>query len=107
MIKISLDLDFFKKRHSSNLKLLSHLISANPLIIAYYGNQQILQNDTIYNRHDIPAISIKSLKNILTGKIPIVKFTHRGGVFVRISPSSLKNGRMNLNLNNINLNLLV
>lgn len=98
MIKVVLDLDLFKRHHSLQIQLISGLISAFPMLIGYYGNGNKLKNNTIYHRHGIPGISPYSLKKLILEKIPFVRFSNRGGIFVNISSIALMKSRKNRNI---------
>ncbi|MFX0086365.1 MAG: helix-turn-helix domain-containing protein [Candidatus Hodarchaeota archaeon] len=93
--KVVVDLDFFKKQTSIELQLISKLISGFPLLIALYADRKNIEEETLYRRHDISAVSLNTLKKYLQfegGKksAKISKFTSRGGVYVNLSKEKFK-----------------
>ncbi len=103
IIKVLVDLDLFKKQTSVDLQLISKLISGFPLIVAHSTAGKNIKGATLYRRHDVSAISIKTLqmflqyeKGLTSSKIS--KFTHRGGVFVNLSKEKFKERRKQLQL---------
>ncbi|MHA2223951.1 MAG: helix-turn-helix domain-containing protein [Candidatus Hodarchaeales archaeon] len=101
--KVLTDLDFFKKRTSIELQLISKLISGFPLLVAHSATGKNIEEATLYRRHDVSAISIKTLQLFLqyergleTKKIS--KFAHRGGVLVNLSKERFKERRRRLKL---------
>jgi putative transcriptional regulator len=101
--KVVIDLDFFKKQNSIDLQLISKLISGFPLLISHSATQKQIKKGTLYRRHNISAISLKTLqmflqyeKGLETAKIS--KFTHRGGIYVNLSKEEFKTRRSQLQL---------
>ena len=103
IIKVLVDLDLFKKQTSVDLQLISKLISGFPLIVAHSAAGKNIKGATLYRRHDVSAISIKTLKMFLQyeqglASSRISKFSHRGGVFVNLSKEKFKERRKQLQL---------
>ncbi|MFW9906475.1 MAG: helix-turn-helix domain-containing protein [Candidatus Thorarchaeota archaeon] len=102
--KVVVDLDFFKKQNSIDLQLISKLISGFPLLISQLATQKHIEKGTLYRRHNISAISLKTLQMFLQYEkglesAKISKFTHRGGVYVNLSKEEFKTRRRQLELN--------
>ncbi len=96
--KVVVDLDFFKKETSIELQLISKLISGFPLLIGHYADRKYIEEETLYRRHDISAISLNTLKRYLqfergTKSAKITKFTRRGGIYVNLSKEKFKEQR--------------
>ncbi len=96
--KIVVDLDLFKKNTSIELQLISKLISGFPLLVAHSTDGKNIEEETLYRRHQISAVSLKTLKKFFEfegGKSSarISKFTHRGGVYVNLSKERFKERR--------------
>ncbi|MHA1213895.1 MAG: helix-turn-helix domain-containing protein [Candidatus Hodarchaeales archaeon] len=101
--KVVVDLDFFKKQVSLQLQLISRLISGFPLLISQKSSGKDINDLTLYRRHDVPAITIETLKKFLLEepdlKNPkISRFAHRGGIYVNISKRRLRQRREELDL---------
>ncbi|MFX1516024.1 MAG: helix-turn-helix domain-containing protein [Promethearchaeota archaeon] len=101
--KVVVDLDFFKRQTSIDLQLISKLISGVPLIISHTATQKHIKKGTLYRRHNISAISLKTLQMFLQYEkglesARISKFTHRGGIYVNLSKEKFKERRSQLQL---------
>ena len=101
--KVVVDLDFFKKQNSIDLQLISKLISGFPLLISHSATQKHIKKGTLYRRHNVSAISLKTLQMFLQYEkglesAKISKFTHRGGVYVNLSKEEFKTRRRQLQL---------
>ena len=85
-------LDTFKTYHSNQMLTLSKFVGAIPLLIANcYKNKQYLRDETLYIRHDINAINLKTLKNLLENNISPYKIAMRGSsVSVKLDGTKLK-----------------
>ncbi|MHA1974977.1 MAG: helix-turn-helix domain-containing protein [Candidatus Hodarchaeales archaeon] len=101
--KVVIDLDFFKKQVSLQLQLISRLISGFPLLISQKSSGKDINDLTLYRRHDVPAITIETLKRFLHEEPnldhpKISRFAHRGGIYVNISKRKLRQRREELDL---------
>lgn len=101
--KVLVDLDLFKKQTSIELQLISKLISGFPLLVAHSAAGKDIETATLYRRHNVSAISIKTLQLFLQydkglDSAKISKFAHRGGVFVNLSKEKFKARRKRLEL---------
>ncbi|MHA2306961.1 MAG: hypothetical protein ACXACU_16400 [Candidatus Hodarchaeales archaeon] len=97
--KIVVDLDLFKKQTSIELQLISKLVSGFPLLVAHSADGKNIEEETLYRRHQISAVTLKTLKKFFqfeSGKSSagITKFTHRGGVYVNLSKDKFKEQRL-------------
>ena len=84
-------LDNFKTQHSAQIQALSKFIGAIPLLIAdCYKNNQFLRDETLYLRHNINAINLKTLQNLLEHNISPYKIAMRGSsVSIKLNGSKL------------------
>lgn len=72
-------LDNFKTQHSTQMRSLSRFVGAIPLLVANcYKNNQLLRDETLYIRHQINAINLHTLKNLLENNISPYKIAVRG-----------------------------
>ncbi len=93
--KVVVDLDLFKKQTSIELQLISKLISGFPLLVAHSADGKNIEEETLYRRHEVSAVSLKTLSKYLqfergTKSAKISNFAHRGGVYVNLSKEKLK-----------------
>jgi len=92
IIRVLAELDYFKKNTAIDLKLISKLMNANPLLIAHTATGKEIEDATLYRRHNVPAISLKTLQLFLQKKSPenpfkLERFAYRGGIHVYLSLS--------------------
>lgn len=87
LTKVLKNLDNFKIQHSKEMELLSKLLGAAPLLIAqYYKNRYQMQDELVYNRHNINAINLQTLKKLLNDQISPHKIAVRGSRYsIRIN----------------------
>lgn len=80
LTKVISQLASVRVQHTAEMKLLARLLQATPLLIAQYykSNQTVLHPDTVYNRHSINAINVKTLENLLRRGISPHKIASRG-----------------------------
>ena len=73
------------------MRTLSKFIGAIPLLIATcYKNNQYLRDETLYLRHEINAINLNTLKNLLENHIAPYKIAMRGSsVSIKLSGTKL------------------
>jgi putative transcriptional regulator len=101
--KVLVDLDLFKKQTSIDLQLISKLISGFPLLISHSATKKHIKKGTLYRRHNISAISLRTLQMFLQYErglesAKISRFAHRGGVYVNLSKEKFKTRRKQLQL---------
>ncbi|MFW9996288.1 MAG: helix-turn-helix domain-containing protein [Candidatus Odinarchaeota archaeon] len=73
-------LDSFKYGHGMELRLISDVVSASPVIVA----NKKLNDDAVYNRHGIPGINLTTLTRLLHhGLLPHI-ISRRGGFYHQI-----------------------
>lgn len=92
LTKVLKNLDNFKLQHSKEMELFSKLIGATPLLIAqFYQNHHTLQDNLLYNRHKINAITLKTLRNLLQNNVSPHKIAVRGSKYnnIRINTKKL------------------
>ncbi|MHA1168348.1 MAG: helix-turn-helix domain-containing protein [Candidatus Hodarchaeales archaeon] len=78
--KTCTNLDSFKQKHGLELRLISEIVTASPLLVA----NRDLRDDAIYSRYGIPGLNFPTLKRILHGdRLPQI-ISKRGGFYHRI-----------------------
>ena len=104
IIRVLSELDLFKKHSSIELQLITQLIQGNPLLIAKFANGKTISYATLYRRHNVPAISLPTLRMFLK-KSPskksfnVTKFAYRGGIYVNLSSDRFLKRRSQLEQN--------
>jgi len=87
-----------RKQAVSELKLISHHLTASPIIIALNNSGGRMGDDAIYTRHGVSAITNKTLLDAVTNnRFPIVE-AKPGGFYVQLDGESIRINRRMLNL---------
>jgi putative transcriptional regulator len=90
MLKFLLNLDSFSEASAVDMKVLSSLLSAYPLLIGVRTRNFNLQDDVLYGRYGINAVTMNTFFNIFSqGVYPSVN-SSRGGFYVKIDGEKLK-----------------
>ncbi|MGQ9565151.1 MAG: transcriptional regulator [Candidatus Bathyarchaeales archaeon] len=85
-------------RDALELKMLSKHLSAVPLLIGEKTHHKPMEDDTIYSRYGIYAITTMTLEDIiLHGRNPLVDATP-GGYYVRLDGEKIRKKRQSLEL---------
>lgn len=93
LIKVQPDIDNFSSDDSFELKALSECISAAALLVAENTRERPLEDDTVYSRYNISAVSPKTFENIIIRKVNPLIQAGPGGYYVEIDCQAIKRGR--------------
>jgi len=97
-IKVPTDLGNISRRDSLELKAISSWFSATPLFIGDETREKPLEDDTVYTRYDIYAVTPKTLEDVVSrGMHPLMK-AGPGGYFVRLDGEAVRKRRQKLGL---------
>jgi len=87
-----------RKQAVTELKLISQHLIASPIIIALNNSGGRMEDDAIYTRHGVNAITNKTLLDAVTqNRLPIVE-AKPGGFYVQLDGQSIRLNRRMLNL---------
>ncbi len=89
LIKVLINIDSLKDRHAKMLRLISMIISGSPMIIGERTRRDKIEDGVVHERHGIHAVNLQTLKEIVSGFLPLV-YVSRGGYYVQISGEKLK-----------------
>ena len=93
LLKTFQNIDSINERNAYEMKQLSNIFLASPIIIGEKSRNGLLEEGVIYERYDIPAIGFDTLKNmILYNEYPEI-LADRGGYFVKIDGNVIKQYR--------------
>ena len=93
LLKTFINVDSINEAHAEELRKISQIFLASPIIVGKRSKNGFLEEDIVYERHGVPAISINTLKNIiLYNEFPEV-LADRGGYYVKINGDVLKEYR--------------
>jgi putative transcriptional regulator len=97
-VKVQPDIGGLSANDSTELKTISESFSAPCLLIGEEARGKPLQDDTVYTRHDILAITSRTFENaVLHNLRPLVQ-ANPGGYYVDIDGEALKRRRQELGL---------
>jgi putative transcriptional regulator len=97
LIKVLKNIDSLSVEQSRELMKISGILNAIPLLIGVRTRNLPMENDVVYERHGIKAITYETFKLYLEGSPPVV-YAGRGGFFVNIDGETLRNIREKLNI---------
>jgi len=97
-IKVQPDLGKITLRDSLELTTISSCVSATPLFIGDKSRDKQLEDDTVYTRYDIYAVTPKTLEDVVASKmLPLVE-AGPGGYYARLDGETIRNRRIKLGL---------
>ena len=98
IIKVLTNIDAMSQDVANELRTLSVLLKGCPLIIGEKTGFKTLEEDVVYDRFEIQAINIETLKNHLLEGIPLEIFAAPGGLYVNLDREKITNFRKEQNL---------
>jgi putative transcriptional regulator len=93
IIKILSNIDSLSPEHGMEMKKIAYYFKVFPLIIAHTTKKYTLERGVVYQRENIPAISIETFENLLVDETPPLVYADRGGLYVQIDRERLKDER--------------
>ena len=97
-IKIFTNVENIAAKDASELKMVSNFFSAAPLFISDKMRYKPIEDDTVYERYGINAISVKTLEDIITRKMQPLVEAGPGGYYVTLDSNIIKETRQKLGL---------
>ncbi|MHA1238511.1 MAG: transcriptional regulator [Candidatus Odinarchaeia archaeon] len=98
LIKVLLNIDTLNEIHAKELKLLSKILSASPLIIGEKTRKGVVENGVVYERFNIPAVNTFTFAMIMINNLLPLVYARRGGLYVKLDYNTLREIRMRRNL---------
>ena len=93
IIKILSNVDSFSSEHGVEMKKIAYYFNVFPLIIAHKVKNHPIEEGIVYQRENIPVISMETLENILLNESPPLVYADRGGLYVQIDRERLREER--------------
>jgi putative transcriptional regulator len=98
LIKVQPDIGNVSASDSTELKVVAGCVSASSLLISEKVREKPLEDDTVYSRYNVLAITLKTFENIVLHKIyPLIQ-AGPGGYYVEIDGEAIKKRRQELGL---------
>ncbi|RAP51438.1 MAG: transcriptional regulator, partial [Methanosphaera sp. rholeuAM270] len=98
ILKILVNVDSLTSAQAEELSKIAGTFLASPIIIGLKSKHTLLEEDVVYERHEIPVITPQTLCNIVVNDIHPEIFAKRGGYYVKIDGQLLKQLREEKNL---------
>ena len=89
LLKILVNIDTINEAHVEEIRQISNVFLASPIIVGVKSKNHILEEDVVYERHGLPAIGLETLKNMIVyDEYPEI-LADRGGYYVQINGNVL------------------
>ena len=97
-LKILQNVDSFSESQARSLKIIARNINATALLVGQHTRRERLEKGVVYERFEVPTVSMQTLDEIISFDI-FPKFQRdRGGFYVEIDSVALKNLRVEAGL---------
>ncbi len=97
-MKVLSDIGKISLKDALELQTISSRLSAMPLLIGDKSREKQLEDDTVYTRYNIYAMTVKTLEDVVSkGLLPLVE-AGPGGYYVRLNGELIRDRRMKLGL---------
>jgi putative transcriptional regulator len=97
-IKVPADLGKISLKDTLQLHAIASYFSATPLFIGDKARERLLEDDTVYTRYDVYAVTLKTLEDILTSAMMPLVEAGPGGYYARLDGETIRERRMKLGL---------
>lgn len=98
ILKILVNVDSLTATQAEELSKIAGTFLASPIIIGLKSKHNYLEEDVVYERHELPVITPQTLCNIIVNDIHPEIFAKRGGYYVKINGELLRQFREQKNL---------
>lgn len=98
LVKTLLNVDAFQREQAKNLKIVSNNLDACPLLVGMQTNREKLKKGIVYERFDMPTVSLETFRDLISNQIFPKIYRDRGGLYVQIDSELLRETRNNRNL---------
>jgi putative transcriptional regulator len=93
LLKTLMNVDSFQEEQAKNLKIISNNLDAHPMIVGIHTRRERLQPGIVYERYDLPTVSLKTFEDLICNSIYPRIYRDRGGLYVEIDSDVLKDSR--------------
>jgi len=97
-IKVHSDIDAFPPGDCFELKAISECVSAASLLVSEKTRERPLEDDTVYSRYNVLAVTPKTFENIVVRDVNPLIQAGPGGYYVEIDCEAVKRRRQELGL---------
>lgn len=97
-VNVKGDIDAFSPEDSHELRAISRCVPATPLLIGEKTRDKPLEDDTVYSRHGVLAVTPKTFENMMLRNVyPLIQ-ARPGGYYVEIDCDLVRRRRQALDL---------
>jgi len=93
LLKTLLNVDSFQREQAKNLKIISNNLDAHPMLIGIQTTREKLERGIVYERFDLPTVSLKTFEDLVYNSIFPRIYRDRGGLYVEIDSQVLREVR--------------
>ena len=93
LLKVLLNVDAFQEEQARNLKIISNNLDGYPMLVGVQTNIEKLKEGVVYERFEMPTLSIKTFEELVCNGIFPRVYRDRGGLYVEVDSEVLKNAR--------------
>jgi len=98
LLKLQLDLGNITQRDASELRTISSHFSGTPLFVSEKTREKPLEDDTVYTRYNVYAVTPKTLEDVVSrAMLPLIE-AGPGGCFARLDGDVVRKRRQKLGL---------
>ncbi|MEM2092980.1 MAG: helix-turn-helix domain-containing protein [Candidatus Bathyarchaeia archaeon] len=98
LIKVQHDIGAISPKDSLELRIVCQNVSATSLIIGDKTRDKPLEDDTVYSRYNVPAVTSKTFEDIILREIQPLIQAGPGGYYVEIDGEALRRRRQELGM---------
>jgi putative transcriptional regulator len=93
VLKVLVNIDGFSKANAGEMKTLARLLKGAPIVLGERCGAGDLSEGIIYLRHDVPILTLDTMKEYLEAGVPPFIFAAPGGLYAKIDPEAIKRAR--------------
>ncbi|MEM3577467.1 MAG: helix-turn-helix domain-containing protein [Candidatus Bathyarchaeia archaeon] len=97
-VKVHRDIDALSQNDFFELEKISNCVRATPLLVSESMRERPLEDDTVYSRYNIVAVTPKTFENFVVNKISPLVQAGPGGYYVEIDCKAIRRRRQELGL---------
>lgn len=97
-VKVQSDLAGFSVNDARELRTIAEAVSGTPLLISETTRDRYLEDDTVYSRYSVLAITPKTLESIVLNRVNPMIHAGPGGYCVEIDAEAIRHRRLELGL---------
>ena len=78
LLKALVNIDTLNEAHAEEIRQISKVFLASPIIVGMKSKNHILEEDVVYERHGLPAIGLETLKNMIVYDVEVIMLKSMG-----------------------------